>query len=336
MNAFFDSIAPRRAWGTATVVTYLMTSGNIAHAEPTRDSVAAEVLFQEGRKLVGEGRYAEGCSKLEASQRLDPGIGTLFNLADCQEKNGRLATAWGLFLEVASGARAAGNHPREQAARDRAASLESRMPRIVIKVSEPATSDLVLKRDGATVDRALWGTAVPVDPGTTTIEASAPGKKTWSKSLRLAAESAKVVVEVPQLEAVGAPATAPVPSSTPPETDHAHGGASKIAGFTLLGVGVVGVTVGAIFGLAARSKWNEARSYCVVGNQCLQRGLDLSDDAHGKATLSTIAFVGGGAALAGGTILVVTSRSGASAQPGVALGGSVDATGATAQLLGRF
>jgi hypothetical protein len=312
-------------------------SANSAHAEPTRDSVAAEVLFQEGRKLVAEGKYGEGCSKLEASQRLDPGIGTLFNLADCQEKNGKLATAWGLFLEAASGARASGNHAREQAARDRAAILEKKMPRILIKVSDADAAGLTLKRDGAAIDRALWGTAVPVDPGPTTIEASAAGKRTWTKTVQLRAEQANVVVDIPQLESLSAPVAQ---ASTPPpvtiETDRPHGGGSKIAGFTLLGAGAVGITVGTIFGLEARSNWNDAKSNCVVGNQCWQPGLDLADQARGKATVSTIAFIAGGAALAAGALLVITSRDGAGTRSGLALGGSIDTTSAKAQLVGSF
>ena len=49
------------------------------------DEAAARVLFGEGRKLAAAGDYAAACPKFEESFRLDPGIGTGFNLADCWE-----------------------------------------------------------------------------------------------------------------------------------------------------------------------------------------------------------------------------------------------------------
>src|SRR5260221_11014313 len=70
-----------------------------AHAQ--NDPVAARTLFDEGRKLLADGKYDAACPKLEESQRLDPGTGTLFNLADCWEQIGRTASAWARFLEGA-------------------------------------------------------------------------------------------------------------------------------------------------------------------------------------------------------------------------------------------
>ena len=64
-----------------------------------RDPAAAEVLFQEGRDAVQRGNWPLACSKFRESERLDPGVGTLMNLADCEEKIGRLASAWERWRE---------------------------------------------------------------------------------------------------------------------------------------------------------------------------------------------------------------------------------------------
>ena len=74
-----------------------------------------------------QGKYAEACPKLEESMRLDSGIGTQFNLADCNEHIGKLATAWAGFLDVAAAAKAASQPDREKVARG--AGARAREPR---------------------------------------------------------------------------------------------------------------------------------------------------------------------------------------------------------------
>src|SRR5258708_17658401 len=96
------------------------------------NSAAAEALFEDGRRLMTEGRYGEACSKLEESQRLDPGLGTQFHLANCWQRSGRTASAWALFREVSAEARARGQVGRERVARDRALALEPWISKLVI------------------------------------------------------------------------------------------------------------------------------------------------------------------------------------------------------------
>src|SRR4051794_32728475 len=80
------------------------------------DEAGARALFAEGRKLVDAGNYPAACIKFQDSFRLDPGVGTNFNLADCLERIGRTASAWAHFLDVAAATRAAGQVERERVA----------------------------------------------------------------------------------------------------------------------------------------------------------------------------------------------------------------------------
>jgi hypothetical protein len=177
-------------------------------ARAVGDEAGARVLFGEARKLVAAGKYQEACPKFVDSYRLDPGIGTNFNLADCLEHIGRTASAWARFLDVAAATKAAGQPERERVARARAAALEPRLPRISIQVQSPAP-DLVVLRDDVRVEAPSWGMAVPVDPGSHQIEASAPDRKLWAKTVEVPALPATVEVLVPALE-LAAPAQAPV------------------------------------------------------------------------------------------------------------------------------
>ena len=61
---------------------------------------AADLPLTDGQLLDGGGEYVGGHSAPVKVDRLDPAIGTVFNIADCEEKLGRLATSWTLFQEV--------------------------------------------------------------------------------------------------------------------------------------------------------------------------------------------------------------------------------------------
>src|SRR5262249_43356511 len=78
----------------------LLVAAPLARAQSNK--VAAEALFEEGRRLMSEGKVADACPKFADSQSLDPSPGTLLNLASCYEKMGMTATAWATYREAAS------------------------------------------------------------------------------------------------------------------------------------------------------------------------------------------------------------------------------------------
>src|SRR5262245_37563455 len=57
------------------------------------DAAAAEALFREGRQLMDSGAIAQACVKFEESLRLDPALGTMLNLAVCEERAGNTKRA---------------------------------------------------------------------------------------------------------------------------------------------------------------------------------------------------------------------------------------------------
>ncbi len=323
-----------------------------------RDPAAAQALFDEARKLSSAGKYAEACEKLAESNRLDPGMGTQFHLADCQEKSGKIASAWANFLEVASLARASGQSDREQAALARAAKLESKLPRVQVDVPEASrVNGLEVRRDGSVVGSAQWGTPVPADPGEHEIAATAPGKLRFSKKIKTElGKTAKL--EVPLLETDPSPsgdpavaagaaavATAPAPTepasngSPPPADSGADKGGPNPLIFALAGVGVVGIGVGTVFGLMASSKNEDSKAECRTDdpNRCSQAGVDMRDDAIANGNIATVGFIVGGAALAGAGIWLLVD-SGSSEKSSTALAAGVRTTpgGGALYLRGAF
>jgi tetratricopeptide (TPR) repeat protein len=277
------------------------------------DKAAAQSLFDEGRKLMTEGNFAQACPKLAESQKLDPGVGTLFHLADCYERLGQTASAWAGFLEAASTAKSLGQGDREKVAKDRAAGLASRLSKLTISspLSE-ALPGLEIKRDGAVVGRALWGTAIPVDPGPHTVDATAPGKKPWHASTTVGADQMSAVVTIPALEDAPPGVTAPPASGAgeaSPIRASSSGASRRTLGYVVGGAGVVGLGVGGLFALRAKSKYNSSLDHCSAPTLCNSEGLELRNDARSAGDLATLAVGIGSAALVAGVVLVLTAPS---------------------------
>lgn len=284
-----------------------------AFADTASDQAAAEALFSEGRRLVGEGKYAEACPKFVESQRLDPAPGTLVNLGGCYEKNGQTASAWATFKLAASLAAQKGRTDYETTARQHVSSLEPLLSMLTIVVpADVVVAGLVVTRDGSSVGNAEWGLAIPVDPGTHAIEASAPKKKKWSSNAKVEGNAAKVQVSIPALEDDDTGIRGGGGTS-------GGGGSRRMIGLVVGGAGLVAIGVGSFFGLQAKSKQDDALTHCRTDTLCTAEGVSLGSDAKSAATLSTIMFGVGLAAVATGIVLYVTAPSGASSPSTVAV-----------------
>src|SRR5262249_8946297 len=149
------------------------------------DRAAADALYDAAGKLMKAGSFAEACPKLEASQRLDPGIGTLIRLGYCyaHPSVGKTASAWAAFNEAEGMARKAGDKRADDAAKQ-ARLLEPKLSKLLLDVAqETRGAGIEVLRDGKPVDAAVWGTALPVDPGKHVIEAVHSGKQLWTQTI---------------------------------------------------------------------------------------------------------------------------------------------------------
>jgi hypothetical protein len=302
----------------------LLFSSAAVSAQAAGDAAAARTLFTEARTLVSQGKYAEACPKFEESLRLNRGIGTQFNLADCWEHVGRTASAWGQFLEAAAGARAAGQTEREEVARQRAQALEPKLARMTLDVQSPSAGQEIL-RNGVAIGAATWKTAVPVDPGKHELEARAPGKAPWRGTVDVPVGPATVPVTVPPL--------VDAPSETAPPVAEASTGASsdptrddgpqsawsgqRTLALVAAGVGVAGLAVGTIFFFDYRDKNDAAKAICRSGEDCPEGSAsehaDLVSDAKRARTVTYVGWGVGVAGLAGAAALWLTAPAGASA-----------------------
>ncbi len=160
---------------------------------------AAEQLFRDGRQLLKDGKIDQACDKFEQSRAVEPKPGTSLNLADCRERQGKLATAWELFLETKALAERQSDKAVAGAAVARAAAIEGKRAFLTVAVAaDHRVPGLNVTRNGADVPAATWDQALPIDPGSYVIEAKATGYEPASVKVEVAA-AAREIATVPAL-----------------------------------------------------------------------------------------------------------------------------------------
>ncbi len=299
----------------ALVATVCITSAGSAAADASpADQAMAQSLFDEARKLMAGGDYAHACPKFAESQRLDPGGGTILNLALCHEGEGKTASAWTEFNEALSQAIRDGRSEREARARERIAVLGPKLSRLTVSMGPGVPVDAQLTVDGASWGPALRGVAVPLDPGPHAIVAQAPGQRSWTLTVTLGPNADAKTVVVPALSGAMASPTptpadqqsSPAPVDTPPETPFESGGnGRRTAGWIVGGAGVVALGVGSVFGVMALSKRSDSNADCQPG--CSQQGVNLNNQAITDAWVSDFGIGLGVVGVVAGAYLLWTS-----------------------------
>lgn len=296
----------------------LMLLAPAANAQSANDRALAETLFRDAKQLMKQGKFAEACPKLAESQKLDPGGGTLINLAKCHESQGKTATAWTEYQDALAMAKRDGNRDRVKVAEAAIGALEPKLAKMTVTVDAANAADVSL--DGAPLPRVAFGVTTPIDPGSHVVSASAAGKKAWQSEIVVAAAESKVVA-VPTLEdeakSVVAPTpvasqVAPVATITPSATDASLAPekssrgwmtGKRAVGLAAGGVGIAGVGVGVYLALNAISLRSQSDDGCVHG--CTPSAVDLNNQAIDSANLANVGFAVGVVGLAVGTVLLI-------------------------------
>lgn len=308
----------RRAALSLACACCLWVSSAVA-APNKKDQQKADKLFKEALTLMDKGSFDAACPKLEESQKLDPAPPTQFKLAQCYESTNRPATAMALYLEVAELASKAGYKDKEKYARDAAAAVEPKVPRIILEVpAKQRVLGLAVTRDGKPVEESQFDRPILVDPGDFTIEATAPGKKPFKSVVTVKGVGTKVAVPINLEDA--APQTGDKPAPAPKS---GYWGPQRFAAIGLGVVGVGGVVVGSVFGMSAKDGYEGAindKALCPTKKTCYPEGKAKVDAAQTDALISTISFAVGGVALAGGVVLFLLAPSGSPAKPPASTG----------------
>jgi tetratricopeptide (TPR) repeat protein len=262
----------------------------------------AEISFDRGVEHMEAGRFRQACPLIEESLRLDRRPGTLFTLAECEAKRGRIATAVALYDEYLKmydalpPAKKATQGTRASDARAEKAELETQIPTLELTLPEGAPAGTVVKLNGSVVAASALGSAIEVDPGEHIVTTQAPGGPITEESVTLdRSDRKKLRLKVKGVAGKQAPTRLwqrPVAIAT-------------------MSAGGVGLAVGAVLGVLAYNKSDESdvyRNTCSSPDPCSQ-GRELRGEAESLATGATAAFIAGGVFLAGGFVLFMTAPS---------------------------
>jgi len=298
-----------------------------------RDRAAGEALFRAGRQAADAGDWPKACQRFEESNRLDPAVGTVFNLGYCREQLGQFASAWQRYLEVIE--RLPASDERATLAQERARALEKKMARLVLELAEAPEGTVVL-RDGIELTSASFGVALPVDPGTHVVEVRAPGHEPRRFEVTVAEGESKNLTLAPGELSPPKPAAAPAASSQAPlsatTSEPPPSSSKKTIGFIVGGVGLLAIAASLTAGALAVSEKNTIEEEC-DDKRCTDAGLEAGDKGRTLTTIANVAFAVGVAGLGVGAFLILTSSS---STPETTASTSASVNGAVLGVKGAF
>jgi len=189
---------------------------------------------------------------------------------------------------------------RRRIATEKIGALGGLVPELTVRVPENAPADLVVKRNGTTVEATTYGIGRGVDPGDYEIVAELGGKRVYEHKFKLG-ERDRATVDVTLTRGGSA---GPIGDEKKPagESDGPTGLAT--AGYVVVGLGAASLAAGIVTGALAWSKKSTIEDSC-VDRLCTQDGLDAVSAGQNMALASTITFVAGLVGLAAGTTMVL-------------------------------
>ena len=265
------------------------------------DKDKADVLFKQGKKLLGEKRYADACQAFEESNKLDPGIGVEANVALCYEEWGKLARAYRAYAKAEEMAKGSGDTNRASKLHERLAGIEPQVPKLTVKLPAGANAPQKMTLDGATLDATELGKPQLVDPGPHLIE--------------YVTDSGKKHTVVPVERGGHAEYTLEIAVEKKPDHDKEDkpivepeqdpGKYWKYGAYAAAGAGGLLIVISSYMALSALSQYNDALAKDCMNSKtmCDSTGLSATHDARHEANVATVLFLVGTAAVGGGVAL---------------------------------
>jgi hypothetical protein len=288
-----------RGLATMAVLLASLAATPRASAASEQDRKAGREQLTMAQDLKKQGQLQEALAHFEESQRLDPKLTTLMELADCEEQLGKLVDAQSHFAAARDKA-AHDELPQSKAkAEQRRAAVEARLAHLTLQLAADAPAGTQVFNDDAPLDPASLGAPLTTNPGDHVIVVKAAEHDDAKYNVKLADGDNQT------LPIAAGPATAkPAPPPPPPppvviapkvstaDLSTSSGSSRRTWGMVTGALGVVGLGAGSAL-------W-------YVG---YRDGNSLGPTADQQLLTGQIAVIAGGALLVTGIVLVATAPS---------------------------
>jgi len=340
------------AMGTgAALLASQLVAGGPASAQTKEELDKARAMFLEGVTLAAANNCSAAIGKYQAVAKVKMTAQVAFNIAECEERLGKLVSALGSYRLAAS--LVTDNKPVEVSSHvgDRIKSLEERVPRLVLQRTEQTSR---IELDGVEIGSSQVGQENFVDPGTHTVSGKIGETEVWRETVTLQEKEKKTITVKIDIEkfkpppkataSASATDTAPAPTATavvePP---------SKVPAYVVGGAGVLSLGIGFALMGASLGTASELEKLCGTDHDCPASAKSKYDSGRTTAGASEALLIAGGVGIAAGIVLFVrassaskppatgsasVSRAAPSPEIGVAVRGGAGTGGLS--LIGRF
>ncbi len=295
----------------------------LAQQAPGEKGEEAQKLFLEGRDALARGERDVACSKFRGSLALAAMPNTIFNVAQCDEQEGRLILALQRWQQGV--ALLAEGDERLAVAKERAAAVQRKIPQVILRLAAGSPAGTRVTVDGVAIEPSSLGAPLPVDPGDRAIVVEAPGRSARRSSVRLAEGDVREIDLAP-----GPPAAGDV---TPPPPPPESGNVGRTLGFVAGGIGVAGFVVAGVTGGLLLARDADIHKNC-VNKVCNPEGREAIDSTKPLFVANTVGWIVGAAGIGAGVALLLFSRGGE--PPKTAVAPAILPGGGGATLQGRF
>lgn len=312
----------RNLFLTSPVLALVAASILVSRDANAQDAAALATrreLIAQAQQARTNGDHEQSLALAERASRIQMSPSLRLFVAQEQFALGRMAEAYGNADQCMRDAEADNTlRNREQVAstcRALATDLRGRIARVTVQVPSPVPSGLVVRVAGNSLADALWGVPYVVTAGPISIDASAPGYRTFHQEMTVAAGATS---EVPvTLERVSTTTNEPIvePSSEPPATvtPTPSGGHAPIGPIVVMGVGAVGIILAPVFYFALRAPAADRANAICPNFMCADQAALTMAQPHRDAasTWNALTWVAGGvgvAAVAGGLAWLLLTR----------------------------
>lgn len=305
------------ACGLACLV---LSSAVHAQTASTSERSVARDLGYSGIEAFQAGQFEVASERLEKAYAVlhVPSLG-LWS-ARALVKQGKLVEAADRYAEVARIDISSGDEAvQKKAQADAQTELEETrktLPGVLIRVQGAAAADVSLRIDGAPVSKQLLGELTPLNPGEHVVEVTVGTHvqtRRFSVTLgvrkeltfKSASQAGGAEVEEHAVQGDSPGSKARAPDSSKPAS---RGSLQRTLGWVSVGVGAAGVAAGAITGalVLGRESSLKAKPGCEDGTCPNELSSDVSS-YNTLRTVSTTAFIAGGALSALGVVLVLST-----------------------------